>query len=59
MTRPPADVLEPAEPQPPVPAVRAAARAAERLMSFDGWIAVAILAAALIAIFVLGLWFTH
>lgn len=59
MARPPADVLEPVDPPAPTTPPRPAMRAVARLMSRAGWIAVAILAAALIAIFVLGLWFTR
>lgn len=59
MVRPPADVLEPVEPPAPVPLARPATHAVARLMILDGWMAVAILAVALIGIFVLGLWFTR
>lgn len=57
--RPPADVLEPAEPPAPTPAPRPTHPVVARLMSYDGWIAVAILVVVLIAIFVVGLWFTR
>ena len=59
VVRAPADVLEPAEPPPPTAASRVPGRALTLLMSHDGWIAVAILAVAVVVVFVLGLWFTR
>ena len=56
--RPPADVLEPAEPAPP-PVERGESLLLTRLMIYDGWVAIATLAALLVAVFVLGLWFTR
>lgn len=56
--RPPADVLEPAEPAPP-PMERRESRLLAAVMIYDGWIAIAILAGLLVVVFVLGLWFTH
>ena len=56
--RPPADVLEPAEPAPP-PVERGESRLLTAVMIYDGWVAIAILAALLVVGFVLGLWLTH
>ena len=56
--RPPADVLEPAEPAPP-PMARGESRLLAGLMIYDGWVAIATLAALLVVVFVLGLWFTR
>lgn len=56
--RPPADVLEPAEPAPP-PVERPESRVLSVVMSYDGWVAGATLAALLTVVFVLGLWLTH
>ena len=56
--RPPADVLEPVEPAPP-PVERRENRVLSAVMVYDGWVAIAVLAAALTVVFVLGLWFTH
>lgn len=59
VVRSPADVLEPADPPAPVSPAHPTGQVIARLMGYEGWIAVAILAAALIGIFVLGLWFTR
>lgn len=56
--RPPADVLEPAEPAPP-PVERRENRVLSAVMVHDGWVAIAVLAALLTVVFVLGLWLTH
>jgi hypothetical protein len=56
--RPPADVLEPADPAPP-PVERGESRLLAAVMIYDGWVAVAVLAALLVVVFVLGLWLTH
>ena len=56
--RPPADVLEPAEPAPP-PVERRESRVLAAVMAYDGWVAIAILAALLVVVFVLGLWLTR
>lgn len=59
VVRAPADVLEPAEPPAPDPAARPAGEVLGGVMSHGGWIAVGILAVVLVALFVVGLWFTH
>lgn len=56
--RPPADVLEPAEPAPP-PVERAESRLLASVMIYGGWVAIAVLAGLLVVVFVLGLWLTH
>ena len=56
--RPPADVLEPAEPAPP-PVERRESRLLAAVMIYDGWVAIAILAGLLVMVFVLGLWLTR
>lgn len=56
--RPPADVLEPAEPAPP-PLERRESRVLSATMIYDGWVAIGILAAVLTVVFILGLWLTH
>ena len=56
--RPPADVLEPAEPAPP-PVERAESRVLAALMIDDGWVAIGTMSALLAVVFVLGLWLTH
>jgi hypothetical protein len=56
--RPPADVLEPAEPPPP-PVERGESRLLSAVMIYDGWVAIGSLAALLAVVFVLGLWLTH
>ena len=56
--RPPADVLEPAEPAPP-PVERQESRVLSAVMIHDGWVAVGVLAAVLALVFALGLWLTH
>ena len=59
--RPPVDVLEPAEPAEPLPppVERRENRVLSAVMVYDGWVAIAVLAALLTVVFVLGLWFTH
>ena len=54
----PADVLEPADPVAAAPE-RPVGRFLTALMHHDGWLAVGILGAALVLIFVIGLWLTH
>lgn len=56
--RPPADVLEPAEPAPP-PVERGESRLLSRVMIYDGWVAIGIVCALVAVVFVLGLWLTH
>ena len=56
--RAPADVLEPPEPAPP-PVARRESRSLSWAMSYEGWAAIAALAAVLVVVFVLGLWLTH
>lgn len=56
--RPPADVLEPAEPAPPAAEPRES-RLLAAVMIYDGWVAIATLAGLLVLLFVLGLWFTR
>ena len=58
MLRPPADVLEPADPLPP-PVERAESRLLAAVMTDDGWIAIGTLVGLLAVVFVLGLWLTH
>ena len=56
--RPPADVLEPPEPEPP-PVARRESRVLSWVMSYEGWAAIAGLAVLLAVVFILGLWLTH
>ena len=56
--RAPADVLEPSEPvAEPIPP--AESRTLQMLLSEDGWIAMGVLAAILVVVFLIGLRFTH
>lgn len=56
--RPPADVLEPAEPA-QSPPERRESRVLSAVMIYDGWVAIGILGALLTVVFILGLWLTH